>query len=104
MQSVNLTHHFLIAMPTMADPHFSKTLTYICEHNDQGALGLVVNRPIDMTLAKLLEQVSIPARPATAIALRSTTADRCRQTAASCCTARVGNWQSDCCQSARRSG
>jgi putative transcriptional regulator len=60
MQSVNLTHHFLIAMPNMADPHFSKTLTYICEHNEQGALGLVVNRPIDMTLAKLLEQVSIP--------------------------------------------
>jgi len=60
MQSVNLTHHFLIAMPNMADPHFSKTLTYICEHNEQGALGLVVNRPIDMTLSRLLEQVSIP--------------------------------------------
>ncbi|MDB5810269.1 MAG: hypothetical protein JWN94_2391 [Betaproteobacteria bacterium] len=59
MQSVNLTHHFLIAMPNMADPHFSKTLTYICEHNEQGALGLVVNRPLDMTLAKLLDQVSI---------------------------------------------
>jgi putative transcriptional regulator len=61
MQSVNLTHHFLIAMPNMADPHFSKTLTYICEHNEQGALGLVINRPIEMTLAKLLDQVSIPA-------------------------------------------
>jgi len=60
MQSVNLTHHFLIAMPNMADPHFSKTLTYICEHNEQGALGLVVNRPLDMMLTKLLEQVSIP--------------------------------------------
>jgi putative transcriptional regulator len=58
MQSVNLTHHFLIAMPNMADPHFSRTLTYICEHNEQGALGLVVNRPLDMTLSKLLEQVS----------------------------------------------
>ncbi len=60
MQSVNLTHHFLIAMPNMADPHFSKTLTYICEHNERGALGLVVNRPLDMTLSRLLEQVSIP--------------------------------------------
>src|SRR5215212_10438529 len=58
--SVDLTHHFLIAMPNMADPHFSKTLTYICEDNSQGALGLVINRPLDMTLAKLLEQVSIP--------------------------------------------
>ena len=59
MLSVNLSHHFLIAMPNMVDPHFSKTLTYICEHNDQGALGLVINRPIEMTLARLLEQVSI---------------------------------------------
>jgi putative transcriptional regulator len=60
MQSVNLTHHFLIAMPNMADPHFSKTLTYICEHNEQGALGLVINRPLDMTLSRLLEQGGIP--------------------------------------------
>jgi len=59
-QKMNLTHHFLIAMPAMADPHFSKTLTFICEHNDQGALGIVVNRPIEMNLQALLEQVSIP--------------------------------------------
>ena len=59
MSSVNLTHHFLIAMPSMADPNFSKTLTYICEHNDQGALGLVVNRPIDMTLKALFERLSM---------------------------------------------
>jgi putative transcriptional regulator len=60
MQSVNLTRHFLIAMPNMVDPHFAKSLTFICEHNDQGALGLVVNRPLDMTLGTLLAQVSIP--------------------------------------------
>jgi putative transcriptional regulator len=60
MSSINLTHHFLIAMPNMADPHFARTLTYICEHNDQGALGLVVNRPIDMTLSALLERLSLP--------------------------------------------
>jgi len=59
VSSVNLTHHFLIAMPSMADPYFSKTLTYICEHNDQGALGLVVNRPIDMTLKALFERLSL---------------------------------------------
>ncbi|OAI53429.1 hypothetical protein AYO46_03365 [Betaproteobacteria bacterium SCGC AG-212-J23] len=46
-------------MPSMADPYFSKTLTYICEHNDQGALGLVVNRPIDMTLKALFERLSM---------------------------------------------
>src|SRR5438445_512315 len=60
MSSINLTHHFLIAMPNMADPYFSRTLTYICEHNDQGALGLVVNRPIEMTLSALFERLSLP--------------------------------------------
>jgi putative transcriptional regulator len=60
MSSIDLTHHFLIAMPSMADPHFSRTLTYICEHNDQGALGLVVNRPIDMTLQALFERLALP--------------------------------------------
>lgn len=59
MQKVNLTDHFLIAMPNMADPHFAKSLTFICEHNDQGALGVVVNRPIDMNLHALLEQIGI---------------------------------------------
>jgi putative transcriptional regulator len=57
--SINLTHHFLIAMPSMADPYFAKSLTYVCEHNDQGALGLVVNRPIDMTLQALFERLSL---------------------------------------------
>src|SRR5918999_6510387 len=64
MSTVNLTHHFLIAMPNMADPYFAKTLTYICEHNDQGALGLVVNRPIDMTLQALFERLSLTLRDA----------------------------------------
>jgi putative transcriptional regulator len=59
MMSVNLTNHFLIAMPNMVDPYFAKTLTYVCEHNDKGALGLVVNRPIDLTLRALLQQVGI---------------------------------------------
>ncbi|MEO5861522.1 MAG: YqgE/AlgH family protein [Burkholderiales bacterium] len=55
----NLTNHFLIAMPHMADPNFSKTLTYICEHNDKGALGLVVNRPGEITLGALLGKADI---------------------------------------------
>ena len=46
-------------MPNMADPYFSRTLTYVCEHNDQGALGIVVNRPIDMTLQALFERLSL---------------------------------------------
>jgi putative transcriptional regulator len=59
MAEVNLTNHFLIAMPSMADPYFSRSLTYICEHNDKGALGVVVNRPIDMTLASLFERLEL---------------------------------------------
>src|SRR5678815_5719474 len=59
MQPVNLTHHFLIAMPAMVDPNFSKTLTFVCEHNNRGALGVVVNRPTDMNLHALLEQIEI---------------------------------------------
>jgi putative transcriptional regulator len=62
VSSINLTHHFLIAMPNMADPYFSKTLTFVCEHNDQGALGIVVNRPIDMTVQALFERLSLSLR------------------------------------------
>jgi putative transcriptional regulator len=60
VQSCNLTDQFLIAMPAMADPYFSGTLVYICEHNEQGALGIIVNRPIDMTLAALFEKIEQP--------------------------------------------
>ena len=60
MKNVNLTHHFLIAMPTLVDSMFSKTLTYVCEHNEQGALGIVINRPTDLTLVNLFKQLGIP--------------------------------------------
>ena len=59
MSQVNFTHHFLIAMPNMVDPYFARTLTLICEHSDQGALGVVVNRPIEMTLGALFERLSL---------------------------------------------
>ena len=59
----NLTNHFLIAMPSMADPYFAKSLVYIAEHNEQGALGLVVNRPLELNLATLLERISISFAP-----------------------------------------
>ena len=95
--TVNLTHHFLIAMPAMADPHFAHTLTYVCEHNDDGALGIVVNKPIDMTLSALFEQIEHPARRRPSCATRRCiSAARCRSTAASCCTGRsaTGNRRS----------
>lgn len=59
MNSINLTNHFLIAMPGMADPYFSKTLTLICEHSEKGAIGLVVNKPIDVNYGQLFSQVDI---------------------------------------------
>ncbi|WP_313430996.1 YqgE/AlgH family protein, partial [Pseudomonas sp.] len=52
-----LKHQFLIAMPHMADPNFAQTLTYIVEHNANGAMGLVVNRPQELNLADILEQL-----------------------------------------------
>lgn len=57
MNSTSLKHHFLIAMPHMDDPNFAQTLTYLVEHNDQGAMGLVVNRPSELNLADILEQL-----------------------------------------------
>jgi len=61
--AIDLTHHFLIAMPNMVDPYFAKSLTYICEHNDQGALGVVVNRPIDLSLQALFERLNLQLEP-----------------------------------------
>ncbi|PKO45253.1 MAG: YqgE/AlgH family protein [Betaproteobacteria bacterium HGW-Betaproteobacteria-4] len=59
MDNVNLTDNFLIAMPTLEDPYFSNSLIYICEHNANGALGIIVNRPIDMNLAGLFDKIDI---------------------------------------------
>ena len=59
MQNVNLTDHFLIAMPAMADPYFAKSLTYVCDHSEQGALGVVINKPIEMNMKMLFDQIGI---------------------------------------------
>jgi len=55
----NLTDQFLIAMPGLDDPNFSRTVTYICEHNERGAMGIVVNRPTGLELGDILEQMEI---------------------------------------------
>ncbi len=57
--STTLTNHFLIAMPGLRDPNFSRTVTYICEHSDQGAMGIVINRPMDIRLGEVLSQLDI---------------------------------------------
>lgn len=52
----SLSNHLLIAMPSMTDGYFARTVTYVCEHNDQGAMGIVINQPSTMTLRQILEQ------------------------------------------------
>ncbi|CAM4306440.1 YqgE/AlgH family protein [Pseudoalteromonas ostreae] len=57
MQS--LENHFLIAMPSMQDPFFKRAVAYICEHNEDGAMGLVINQPINITVGDLLDKIEI---------------------------------------------
>jgi putative transcriptional regulator len=56
---LNLANHFLIAMPSMLDPIFGGTVVYLCEHNDDGALGVIINKPTDMTMKVLLERIDL---------------------------------------------
>ena len=58
--SINLTHHFLIAMPGLEDASFSKSVVYLCEHSERGALGLVINKPSDLSMRGLFEKVELP--------------------------------------------
>jgi putative transcriptional regulator len=57
---INFTHHFLIAMPGLQDEAFAKSVIYMCEHSERGALGLVINKPSDINLKKLFEKVELP--------------------------------------------
>ncbi|MCP5163245.1 MAG: YqgE/AlgH family protein [Hahellaceae bacterium] len=52
-------NQFLIAMPQMQDPNFAGTLTYICEHSEKGAMGIVINRPLEMSLGEILSQLDL---------------------------------------------
>ncbi|MGR9105746.1 MAG: YqgE/AlgH family protein [Gammaproteobacteria bacterium] len=60
IETLNVTDHFLIAMPGMGDPNFHRTVTYMCQHSREGALGIVINRPTDLTLGEILRQMEIP--------------------------------------------
>lgn len=57
-EDANFTHQCLIAMPAMADPRFAHSLTYIIKHDEEGAVGLVVNKPLELPLTKLLQELS----------------------------------------------
>ncbi len=56
---LNLANHFLIAMPSMNDPIFGGTVVYICEHNEKGVLGVVINKPTDMTMDVLFDRIDL---------------------------------------------
>ncbi len=58
--SINLTNHFLIAMPSLEDAIFSKSVIFVCEHSPRGALGLVINKPADMRMEALFDKVDLP--------------------------------------------
>jgi putative transcriptional regulator len=58
--SIDLTHHFLIAMPGMEDESFARSVVYLCEHSARGALGLVINKPSDINLRHLFDKVELP--------------------------------------------
>ncbi len=58
-ESTNFSNHLLIAMPNMDDPNFYQTVTYICEHNEYGALGIVINRPTTINLSEVFDQMEI---------------------------------------------
>ena len=58
--SINLTNHFLIAMPGLEDDTFARSVVYVCEHSERGALGLIINKPGDIKLAELFEKVDLP--------------------------------------------
>ena len=58
--SINLTHHFLIAMPGLEDEAFAKSVVYVCEHSERGALGLVINKPGELSMEGLFQKVDLP--------------------------------------------
>ncbi len=58
--SINLTHHFLIAMPSLEDETFAKSVVYVCAHSERGSMGLVINKPSDLSMEGLFEKVDLP--------------------------------------------
>jgi len=58
-ENLSLTNHFLMAMPNLADPNFAHSVTYICQHDQEGAMGIVLNQPLDLTIGTVLAQMDI---------------------------------------------
>jgi len=62
------TDQFLIAMPNLMDPNFFQSVTYICQHNEYGAMGIIINQPIDLTVGELVTQVGLQHKDTIAMA------------------------------------
>jgi len=60
-QTINLKNHFLLAMPQLNDPWFANSVCYICDHNEEGSMGLVINKPLNMKLTEILKELEIEA-------------------------------------------
>ena len=60
--SIDLKHHFLIAMPGLEDETFARSVIYMCEHSARGAMGLIINKPADISMRHLFDKVELPLR------------------------------------------
>jgi putative transcriptional regulator len=60
--SIDLKHHFLIAMPGLEDETFARSVIYVCEHSERGAMGLIINKPADISMRLLFDKVELPLR------------------------------------------
>jgi putative transcriptional regulator len=60
--SIDLKHHFLIAMPGLEDETFARSVIYLCEHSERGAMGLIINKPADISMRLLFDKVDLPLR------------------------------------------
>ena len=60
--SIDLKHHFLIAMPGLEDETFARSVVYMCEHSPRGAMGLIINKPSDISMRHLFDKVDLPLR------------------------------------------
>lgn len=56
---MDIKNHFLVAMPSMTDENFKFSVVYVCEHNEEGSMGLMINRPIDLSIGHMLDQIEI---------------------------------------------
>jgi putative transcriptional regulator len=61
--AASLRHHVLIAMPNLRDPNFAQSVTYICDHGPDGAMGIVLNRPMELTLGQVFDELKLPLNP-----------------------------------------